>query len=269
MKLGKVKGANRKLILTGLLLSVAAAAGLAGLRPSSTDGSAWAQSQPASKTAVDFNRDIEPILQTQCVKCHGGDNAQARLRLDSEAGILKGGVSGRSIVPGHSSDSLLVKRLMGLADAPRMPMGGDPLPPDKIELIRAWIDRGSIASAQGATNTESFAAPPVENQPQPVASHPQANTGATEGQDGRATGSSMFADQIRPILAARCYQCHGPAVQQNGLRLDSLAAILKGSDSGKGDCAGFEREEPVDAPSPRGRATADALRRSAPARRTD
>ncbi|HEV2383620.1 MAG TPA: PSD1 and planctomycete cytochrome C domain-containing protein [Terriglobia bacterium] len=234
MKPGKVKGANRKLILTGLLLGAAVAAtGLAGLRPSFTNGSAWAQSQPASKTGVDFNRDIEPILQTQCVKCHGGDNAQASLRLDSEAGILKGGVSGRSIVPGHSSDSLLVKRLMGLGDAPRMPMGGDPLPSDKIALIRAWIDRGSIAGAQGATNTESAAASPVENQPQPVASHPEASTGATDGQDGRATGSSLFADQIRPILAGRCYQCHGPAVQQNGLRLDSLAAILKGSDSGK------------------------------------
>ena len=250
MKPGKVKGANRKLILTVLLLGAAvAAAGLAGLRPSSTDGSAWAQSQPASKTAVDFNRDIEPILQTQCVKCHGGDNAQAGLRLDSEAGILKGGVSGRSIVPGHSSDSLLVKRLMGLADAPRMPMGGDPLPPDKIALIRAWIDRGSIAGPPGAANAESVAASPVENQPQPVASHPQANTGGTgardAGQDSQAAGSAIFADQIRPILSARCYQCHGPAVQQNGLRLDSLAAILKGSDSGKVIAPGSSEKSPL------------------------
>ena len=45
--------------------------------------------------------------------------------------------------------------------------------------------------------------------------------------------SPLFASKIRPILAARCYQCHGAQVQQNGLRLDSLAGILKGSESGK------------------------------------
>src|SRR5579859_4746632 len=110
-----------------------------GLRPGSATSEAWAQSQPASPTAVNFNRDIEPIFKASCVSCHGGDSAQAKLRLDSEAGILKGGVSGLSIVPGHSGDSLLIKRLLGLGDAPRMPMGTDPLPADKIDLIRAWI----------------------------------------------------------------------------------------------------------------------------------
>ncbi|HLW79319.1 MAG TPA: PSD1 and planctomycete cytochrome C domain-containing protein, partial [Terriglobia bacterium] len=39
----------------------------------------------------------------------------------------------------------------------------------------------------------------------------------------------FFANRIRPILAARCYTCHGPDIQQNGLRLDSLEAALKGS----------------------------------------
>src|SRR2546423_1976358 len=43
----------------------------------------------------------------------------------------------------------------------------------------------------------------------------------------------VFATQVRPILASRCYQCHGPDVQQHGLRLDSLQAILTGSSNGK------------------------------------
>jgi len=46
-------------------------------------------------------------------------------------------------------------------------------------------------------------------------------------------GFVVFATQIRPILAARCYPCHGPDVQQHGLRLDSLQAILSGSANGK------------------------------------
>ena len=222
---------NRKLILTSaILLAILAAAGLAVLGPGTTRSDVWAQTQhveSASPGTIDFARDIQPIFQATCVKCHGGDMAQGRLRLDSEAGILKGGASGPSIVPGHSGDSLLVKRLLGLSDAPRMPMGADPLASDKIDLIRAWIDKGSFAGAEGRAAASSPSAAAVGSQPQPVASHPQASAAAT------TTGSSMFADQIRPILAARCYRCHGPDVQQNGLRLDSLAAILKGSDSGK------------------------------------
>jgi hypothetical protein len=139
---------------------------------------------------------------------------QAGLRLDSEAAILKGGVSGGAIVPGHSDDSLLVKRLLGATGAPRMPMGADPLPTQKINVIREWIDHGNFpAQAAGARESEP-----------PAAAHPQV---------AASTGSSpMFAGQIRPILAARCYGCHGPDVQQNGLRLDSLEALLKGSANG-------------------------------------
>ncbi len=48
----------------------------------------------------------------------------------------------------------------------------------------------------------------------------------------RRTGSSLFAKEVRPIFADRCYGCHGPETQQNGLRLDSLVHILKASNYG-------------------------------------
>ena len=41
-----------------------------------------------------------------------------------------------------------------------------------------------------------------------------------------------FASQIRPILAARCQACHGPALQSGGLRLDNAAGALGGGYSG-------------------------------------
>src|SRR5437762_1845299 len=41
-----------------------------------------------------------------------------------------------------------------------------------------------------------------------------------------------FAAEIRPIFAARCVQCHGPDLQQNNLRLDTMAGVLKGSVNG-------------------------------------
>lgn len=43
----------------------------------------------------------------------------------------------------------------------------------------------------------------------------------------------FFEKSVRPVLAERCYDCHGAHKHQNGLRLDSRAAVLRGSDYGK------------------------------------
>ncbi|MBE2287410.1 MAG: PSD1 domain-containing protein [Prosthecobacter sp.] len=43
----------------------------------------------------------------------------------------------------------------------------------------------------------------------------------------------FFEKNIRPVLAERCHECHGADKHQNGLRLDSRAAVLRGSDYGK------------------------------------
>lgn len=100
---------------------------------------------PAVDTAapVDFARDIQPILQTACSECHGPDNVRAQLRLDSRAGFRKGGESGALVVPGNSEQSLIVRRLLGLDGADRMPKDGDSLPAAQIALIRSWIDQGA------------------------------------------------------------------------------------------------------------------------------
>ncbi|HEV2425499.1 MAG TPA: PSD1 and planctomycete cytochrome C domain-containing protein [Terriglobia bacterium] len=207
-----------QLLNIALMLAVAGvllAALRSGLRLAPSAG--FAQNLPAAPpSSVDFNRDIEPIFKANCLQCHGGENTQARLRLDSEAGVLKGGVSGAAIVPGHSGDSLLVKRLLGATDAPRMPMGGQPLRDFDINVIRAWIDQGSFPSVAARAGKADSSSP-----------------AASRNDVGGEGSSPVFATEIRPILAARCYRCHGPDVQQNGLRLDSLQALLAGSETGK------------------------------------
>src|SRR5262249_56614780 len=42
----------------------------------------------------------------------------------------------------------------------------------------------------------------------------------------------FFEKQVRPLLADNCLSCHGPMKQRGGLRLDSRAGMMKGSDSG-------------------------------------
>src|SRR2546421_3698357 len=62
------------------------------------------------------------------------------------------------------------------------------------------------------------------------AAKPQAPSQASAG---KPAASVIFATQIRPILASRCYPCHGPDVQQHNLRMDSLQALLTGGINGK------------------------------------
>jgi hypothetical protein len=95
------------------------------------------------QAAVDFTRDIQPILQATCYECHGPKKTKAHLRLDSAAGIVKGGETGPIIVAGKSDQSLIVRRILGLDGDDRMPKDGDPLPPAQVALIRSWIDQGA------------------------------------------------------------------------------------------------------------------------------
>jgi Protein of unknown function (DUF1553)/Protein of unknown function (DUF1549)/Planctomycete cytochrome C len=113
---------------------------------SAQKGSA-ARARPRQR--VDFKRQIEPIFARNCYQCHGAKKAMGHLRLDDKESALKGGLSGAAIIPGDSKQSLLMKRILGEGDVARMPMGGDPLMPTQIALIRRWIDQGANWSGDG------------------------------------------------------------------------------------------------------------------------
>src|SRR5688572_12795746 len=87
--------------------------------------------------AVDFGRDIAPLLQQACVRCHGGERARGGLRVDRADGLAA------VLTPGSSAASELVSRLTGAADGARMPAGGPPLPTASVALIRRWVDGGA------------------------------------------------------------------------------------------------------------------------------
>jgi hypothetical protein len=108
--------------------------------------------QPAPK-AVDFDADIRPILAKNCQGCHQGGAAPADLRLDSPAAVLTGSISGKVVVPGKASESLLVKRITDKTGV-GMPPTGRPLAESEIALITAWIDQGARMPA-----TQQAAAP--------------------------------------------------------------------------------------------------------------
>ena len=115
-------------------------------------GAVWPEpkTEPKSSTSqrsagnVDFVKDVLPILRENCYVCHSGDRPKASLHLDNKQMALKGGSSGRAIVPGNAKDSRLVHRIMGMDGKIQMPMGRDPLRPEEIDIIRRWIDQGAV-----------------------------------------------------------------------------------------------------------------------------
>jgi mono/diheme cytochrome c family protein len=98
----------------------------------------------AAQKALDFNRDIRPILSNNCFACHGPDEQQrkAKLRLDTKDGAFaKTGV----IVAKDAANSRLYKRIIHKDENAVMPppATGHKLTEAQIALIKRWIDEGA------------------------------------------------------------------------------------------------------------------------------
>jgi hypothetical protein len=105
---------------------------------------------PASKKKdVTYEKDIKPLLEKSCVKCHSGDKPKSKYRMESLAGVVKGGESGDpAVVPGQSDKSPMVLFSSDAVEEMEMPPveKRDKYPAltkDQIGLLRAWIDQGA------------------------------------------------------------------------------------------------------------------------------
>ena len=105
--------------------------------------------EPSSK--VSFIREIEPVLQQRCQKCHGPDKQQGGLRLDQRPSLLLGGDSGLpAVIPGEPASSPLSLRIHSLEVEERMPPEGEPLTRKEKELLDLWVLQGAIWPSQGS-----------------------------------------------------------------------------------------------------------------------
>ena len=170
------------------------------------------------ESPVDFERDVQPILQEKCLSCHTPDAAQSGLVMESVEAMLEGGEkAGPSILAGDSAGSPLVRHLRGELE-PQMPVGGDPLPEAQIALIAAWIDQMAPAAApDGAAQTAGQSASPHD-----------------------------FETDIKPLLEQNCLACHSSQTHQSGLVVETETALLKGGAiQGAAILAGNSQESPL------------------------
>ena len=101
----------------------------------------------ARAEAPDFAKDIAPILEASCVKCHCEAKAKGKLRMDTKEMAMKGGKDTKLIVAGKPDESALIKVLLldPAADEAMPPEGKAPRPDAaKIELLKKWIEGGAV-----------------------------------------------------------------------------------------------------------------------------
>ena len=115
----------------------------------------------SAQDKVDFVKDIQPVLQQHCIKCHGPEKQKAHLRLDSREAALEGGKNGPALVAGDGVMSDLVRRIsLPKTDDDFMPAEGEPLSKEQIALIKKWIDEGAVW-LETAMPKESVSAKPA------------------------------------------------------------------------------------------------------------
>jgi uncharacterized membrane protein len=100
-----------------------------------------------------YAQQINPILDSNCVSCHGQSKTSGGLRLDSYDALMKGGKDGPVIVAGQPDKSLLLIRVtLPPNDKEFMPAEGKPpLHAEEIAYLRAWIQQGASPTAATLT----------------------------------------------------------------------------------------------------------------------
>ena len=104
----------------------------------------------AKKAGVTYDKDIKPIFEKSCIKCHGGEKPKGKYTMESLQGVLKGGgdAADKVIVKGDSAKSILVHYVSDLVEEYEMPPVDKrdkypKLTKDEVALVRAWIDQGA------------------------------------------------------------------------------------------------------------------------------
>src|SRR5688572_10117585 len=97
-----------------------------------------------AETPVDFVKDVQPILQKACSKCHGEEKQKGGFRVDAKRVAMTGGDNhAPNIIPGKSAESPLIRFVAGLDEDMQMPPKGERLSADQIGILRRWIDDGA------------------------------------------------------------------------------------------------------------------------------
>ncbi|MEL6193230.1 MAG: PSD1 and planctomycete cytochrome C domain-containing protein [Bacteroidota bacterium] len=95
------------------------------------------------QSEVSYSQDIKPILNKNCISCHGGVKSSGGFNLLTRELALSPTDAGEpAIIPGNAGESEFIKRLITEDEDERMPYEHDPLPTEEINILKKWVDQG-------------------------------------------------------------------------------------------------------------------------------
>ena len=162
---------------------------------------------PAAGDVPIFEKDVQPILWTYCLTCHGKSSPEQGVDLRTARTVLRGGFNGPVVQEGSPEDSLLYQKLSQGKMPPRAFKSR--VPEADVETIRRWIEAGA-RSQQGDDVPEEA-----------------------------RRQIARFETEIQPLPKERCVVCHGGSAPQSGLDLGTLASTLRGGNHGPVVLEGF------------------------------
>ena len=171
---------------------------------------AIASGAPTAGDVPIFEQDVQPILSTYCLTCHGKSSPEQGVDLRTARTVLRGGFNGPVVKKGSPDESLLYQKL----SQGKMPPQAfkSQVPEADVETIRHWIETGA-RSEQGDELPEQA-----------------------------RKQIARFEREIQPLLEARCVACHGGSAPQSGLDLRTLASTLRGGKHGPVVLEGFSEK---------------------------
>ena len=93
---------------------------------------------------VDFSTQIKPILNKECLACHGGVKKSGGFSLLFEQEAMDTTESGKyAIIPGDAEASEMIRRITHHDPEERMPLESEPLSEEEIDLLKRWINQGA------------------------------------------------------------------------------------------------------------------------------
>lgn len=104
---------------------------------------------PALAADPDFAKDIAPILEASCVKCHNSTKSKGKLNMETKEAAMKGGKEqgDKFIIAGKPDDSVMIKSILLPEDDDEAMPPKDKAPrpdADKLALLKAWIAAGAV-----------------------------------------------------------------------------------------------------------------------------
>jgi hypothetical protein len=124
-----------------------------------------ASSAKSRASTVDFARDVQPILASKCIRCHGPETHEAGLRLDDREFAWRELESGNhAIVPTDPESSELLRRVTA-DESERMPPEEPPLSPAQVATLQRWIADGAHWPDHWAYQPLRTPTPPTFDEP--------------------------------------------------------------------------------------------------------